>query len=522
MRRPLILHITGDYPDPVREPTTEAVKRLIDGLPMFDHVIVSLKRVVGPHHSYFQECPAVHGQRLFAYGYVGLPFGVGLYRAFKQVARRIEQMLAAEQLQPDLIHSHRLTFDGIAGWLLATQRQIPHFISVRGEVESKIFRFKPTYRPLMTRIVAHAARIFYVSAWYEPLLRAATGVEAGKGRPLPNIVANVTPVIKPQSPGTALVIAANLDIYRKKGLDRLIPAFGRVAAQMPNVALEIYGGGADDVLAEIRALIANARLDGRVTLHGKVPNATFLASLPQALALVMPSHNETFGMVYTEALFAGVPVLFSKATGIDGYLDGLDVGVGVNPNDENAIAAGLLRLVNDNAAFRRRIADASGTIFERLDPDRQIALYVDDVARALPEKSYPRLLPICLADDNGARRPRQTSGRRPFKTALRRLHTTLVPTQRRLATRATVICDPGLGRPCRVPMPSCGQNEVPGLTAYLLQGQIKRQAFHRLSLQVRLGLHQVERYVPWTPDNLTIPMKTPQTTGLDRKACARS
>jgi glycosyltransferase involved in cell wall biosynthesis len=386
MRRPLILHITGDYPDPVREPTTEAVKRLIDRLPMFDHIIVSLKRVVAPHHSYFQECPAAPGQRLFAYGYVGLPFGVGLYQAFRQVARRIEQLLVAEHLQPDLIHSHRLTFDGIAGWLLATQRQIPHFISVRGEVESKIFRFKPTYRPLMTRIVAHAARIFYVSAWYAPHLRDATGIDGAKGRPLPNIVANVKRVITPQAPGTSIVVAANLDIYRKKGLDRLIPAFGRIADQIPTVTLEIYGGGTDDAISDVRALIAATGLTNRVVLRGRVPNADFLANLPRSIALAMPSHNETFGMVYTEALFAGVPVLFSKATGIDGYLDGLDIGVGVDPTDEQAIADGLLRLVNETDAFRQRIAAASGTIFERFDPERQIALYVDDVAHALPAK----------------------------------------------------------------------------------------------------------------------------------------
>jgi glycosyltransferase involved in cell wall biosynthesis len=383
MRRPLILHITGDYPDPVREPTTEAVKRLIDRLPMFDHIIVSLKRVVAPHQGYFQECPAAAGQRLFAYGYVGLPFGVGLYQAFKQVARRIEQLLLAEQLQPDLIHSHRLTFDGIAGWLLATRHQIPHFISVRGEVESKIFRFKPTYRPLMTRIVAHAARIFYVSAWYAPHLRDATGVNNAKARPLPNIVANVRRVITPQAPGSGIIVAANLDIYRKKGLDRLIPAFARIADQIPTVNLEIYGGGTDAALSDIRTLIASVGLSDRVVLHGRVPNSEFLANLPRALALAMPSHNETFGMVYTEALFAGVPVLFSKATGIDGYLDGLDVGVGVDPTDENAIAAGLLRLVNETDAFRQRIVAASGTIFERFDPELQIALYVDDVTQAL-------------------------------------------------------------------------------------------------------------------------------------------
>jgi glycosyltransferase involved in cell wall biosynthesis len=383
MRRPLILHITGDYPDPVREPTTEAVKRLIDRMTMADHIVVSLKRLANPRAGYFQECPAPPGQRLFAYGHFGLPFGVGLYGSFRMVADRIEQLLAQENLQPDLIHSHRLTFDGIAGWLLARRRKLPHFISVRGEVESKIFRFKPTYRPMLRRMVHDADRIFYVSAWYEPLLAKATGLDAAKCRPLPNIVSNVVREIKPRPPGTSIVIAANLDIYQKKGLDRLIPAFGRVAAELPGVNLEIFGGGSDASRAAIEKLVADSGVRDRVVLHGRVPNSEFLAMLPVALALAMPSHNETFGMVYTEALFAGVPVLYSKSTGIDGYLDGLDVGIAVNPTDEQAIARALAALVNGNAHFRAQIARHSGTIFERFNPELQVALYEADIQRAL-------------------------------------------------------------------------------------------------------------------------------------------
>jgi glycosyltransferase involved in cell wall biosynthesis len=387
MHRPLILHITGDYPDPVREPTTEAVKRLIDQLTMYDHIVVSLKRLANPRASYFKECSAPPGQRLFAYGHFGLPFGVGLYGSFRLVANRIEQLLADENLQPDLVHSHRLTFDGIAGSLLSRRRQIPHFISVRGEVESKIIRFKPTYRPLLRRIVDHADRILYVSAWYEPHLSALTRLPPDKGRRLPNIVGNVKRTIVPVRPSNSIIVAANLDIYQKKGLDRLIPAFGRVADQLPGVTLEIFGGGTDIAQAAVVKLIADSGITNRVVLHGRVPNNQFLEALPTALALAMPSHNETFGMVYTEALFAGVPVLYSKATGIDGYLDGLNVGIGVDPTDDQAIATALVALVNDNGNFRKQIAQQCGTIFERFDPDHQVSLYQADVTRAISKRA---------------------------------------------------------------------------------------------------------------------------------------
>jgi glycosyltransferase involved in cell wall biosynthesis len=89
-----------------------------------------------------------------------------------------------------------------------------------------------------------------------------------------------------------------------------------------------------------------------------------------ALALAMPSHNETFGMVYPEALLAGVPILFSSRTAIDGYFDGLNVGIGVDQTEVQAIAVAHLGLVNDNAKFGEQIAQYCGTIFEPVDTER--------------------------------------------------------------------------------------------------------------------------------------------------------
>lgn len=114
-----------------------------------------------------------------------------------------------------------------------------------------------------------------------------------------------------------------------------------------------------------------------------MPNAKLLEELPRALALALPSRNETFGMVYTEALFAGVPILYSRGTGIDGHLDGLDVGVAVPPGDVAAVARALVTLVQQNRQLRAAIAAADAELFARFDRDRQVAAYMADVAAAL-------------------------------------------------------------------------------------------------------------------------------------------
>jgi glycosyltransferase involved in cell wall biosynthesis len=52
----------------------------------------------------------------------------------------------------------------------------------------------------------------------------------------------------------------------------------------------------------------------------------------------MPSFAETFGLVYAEALSQGLPLIYTKGQGIDGYFRDGEVGYAVDPNDPEEIA----------------------------------------------------------------------------------------------------------------------------------------------------------------------------------------
>ena len=384
-RRPLLLHITADYPDPVRPDrpqATLAIKRLIDGLTEFDHVIFSLKRFADPRKTYMVECPPpAANQRLFAFGHFGLPWGIGLRAAFTGAARHIESILEAERLAPDLIHSHKLAYDGIAGNLISRRRKLPHIVSVRGEADSKVIRVKPNYHPLLARIASEADVVLYVSAWIRPTIERIAPLAIETGRPFPNIVANVRARITPQPPIARFVVACRLDTWRQKGLDRLIRAMARVRSELGPVGLDIYGAGSPEATAYLKQLVARHGLSNLVEFKGRVPNEEFLARLPRYLALVLPARNETFGMVYTEALFAGVPILYGRNNGIDGFLDGLMVGVGVSPNSIAEIAAALVALSANRDAFRAGVAAAGPELDRRFNPAQHLATYQADVLR---------------------------------------------------------------------------------------------------------------------------------------------
>jgi len=384
--RPVILHLAVEYNTPLREKTTTAVEWFVDELVEVDNVIVAMKRVANPLRTYLVDCGKVNGHRLFAFGFFGLPFGIGLAWSMRAVAARVMHVLKGAGIRPDLVHAHKLTFEGIAGWHIAQRLGAPLFVSVRGEVESKVFRFKPSYRALFRRILFYARRIYYVSAWFQPELRARFGVPSEKEELLPNIVRNTRPTIVTMDAGRRFVSVCNLDIHRKKGLHWLLAAFAQVVARDPSLRLDVIGGGRKEAQDAVRAQIEALGLNANVTLVGPLSNDELLRRLPSYLGLVLPSVNETFGMVYVEALFAGIPIIYTKKTGIDGYLDGLDVGISVPAGDVTALEKSIARLAAENAKFRQNIQRAADELFHRFDKTAYVARYIEAVRCAVIEK----------------------------------------------------------------------------------------------------------------------------------------
>lgn len=63
-------------------------------------------------------------------------------------------------------------------------------------------------------------------------------------------------------------------------------------------------------------------------------------------AFAMVSHSETFGLSYIEALSQGLPILYSKNTGIDGFFES-KIGEGVQPKSISEIEHGLIKIIQN-------------------------------------------------------------------------------------------------------------------------------------------------------------------------------
>jgi glycosyltransferase involved in cell wall biosynthesis len=383
--RPLILHLSADYPDPYRGRTTTAVERLLQRVPDADHVVISLLRTSNPGKTAFIDCGTSGGIRLIAYRYFSPPMGILLAPFMRVVARKVLQFLKAEDLRPSVIHAHKFAFEGIAALWLAEKLgpEVRLLVSVRGEAERKVLVYKRNYRGLMRRIAARADRIYHVSAWFRRTFHTHIPDQPDKERLLPNIVDNSSAMMRTAAPINRFVSVLNLEIRKRKGLTELLKGFSQFSKDHPGIGLDLIGPGSEDTVTAVNQEISDLGLQDSVAYLGPMQAEELFEALRKYLGMALVSHNETFGMVYLEALFAGIPIMYGKETGIDGYLSDIRAGVGVKPGDIDGIAIAFRDLCDGNADFRREIAAAAKTLHDRFDPEMIAGSYRKDLQTLL-------------------------------------------------------------------------------------------------------------------------------------------
>ncbi|HEY2271203.1 MAG TPA: glycosyltransferase family 4 protein [Jatrophihabitantaceae bacterium] len=179
------------------------------------------------------------------------------------------------------------------------------------------------------------------------------------------------------APGTAhggrlLCVAA---VTPQKGHDVLFRALARLRS--PDWTCRCVGplDRAEPFVARLRRQVEVDGIADRVTLVGALGDTDTAAAYQRADVLVLPSRGETYGMVVTEALARGLPVIATEVGGVPeslGTAPSGRPGLLVPPEDDAALAGALQAWLTDPAlrgrlrrsARERRhgLPDWSGTI----------------------------------------------------------------------------------------------------------------------------------------------------------------
>lgn len=200
-----------------------------------------------------------------------------------------------------------------------------------------------------------------------------------------------------QEPGSIAYTEADLDAFRDgpvllyvgrytevKRIPLLIRAYARARERFARRApLVILGGHPGEYEGEHPQEVIDQTGVSDVFLPGWRSHEDLALGLNAADVVVLPSVHEQFGQVLVEGMACGLPVIAVDNHGPATIVDDGETGLLVPPDDEEAMAEALARIVNDDGE-RRRMGE---TAYERSRARYSWPALAEKVARVYDEVS---------------------------------------------------------------------------------------------------------------------------------------
>jgi glycosyltransferase involved in cell wall biosynthesis len=237
--------------------------------------------------------------------------GWNYYLALKKRA------LAWHRDQPfDLVHAQVAYPDGWAAARLAAEMGLPLVLTLHGQELQKIVRWGEKLKKMVLATLAQSRGAVVPS----PKMRALAesyGVNPGKLHLVPNGLDPLPPGVLPREVGERIagkkVLLSVGRLEREKGFQHNIQALALLAAKHPDLVYVLVGEGA--FRRDLEELAQSLELGDRVIFAGYQPRERVGAYYANSHLFSMPSRDESFGIVYLEAMAAGLPLIGARGEG---------------------------------------------------------------------------------------------------------------------------------------------------------------------------------------------------------------
>lgn len=138
---------------------------------------------------------------------------------------------------------------------------------------------------------------------------------------------------------------------KRKGVDVLLRSIPYVLKSCPEVKFNLVGKDPENRY-EKNFFLSNPHLRDRVFFHGFVSNEEVISHYERCDLMVAPSHYESFGQIYLEAMSYGKPVIGCNVGGIPEVIEDGVCGLLAEPGCADSLTDKILKICN-NSEYRR-------------------------------------------------------------------------------------------------------------------------------------------------------------------------
>ena len=251
----------------------------------------------------------------------------------------------------DCYHAHSWFSNGYIAYKLNQNFNIPYIVAIRNTDINVFYKYMIYLRELGHKILLNASKIIFISPAYRNKLIDEL------------LPAKIAEAINSKS----VIIPNGIDNYWHEN-----KYIGEKRDKLAELKI-LYVGNIDknkNLLTTCKAidLLINEGINVTYTVVGKIQSQKVFNMLSSKKyfkylgikektelrqiyrssdIFVMPSKTETFGLVYAEALSQGVPIIYSRGQGFDGWFKEGTVGYSVSCEDHKEIYEKIKLLMNN-------------------------------------------------------------------------------------------------------------------------------------------------------------------------------
>lgn len=253
----------------------------------------------------------------------------------------------------DISHAHSLFVNGYVSYKLKKEKNIDYIVAVRSTDVNTFFKNVVHLRKIGIEILKNAKKIIFISPRYKRHV-----IDTYIPKNIRNEIEEKSVVIPN---GIDDFWFDNLNMHKKflnkdnlrliyvgrltkiKNVETSMKVVKRLNELGYNAHLDIVGNGSElDYITNL----SNKKYKGLVTLHGFMNREELIHLYQKNDIFIMPSKYETFGLVYLEAISQGLPVIYTRNQGFDGYFEDGVVGYSVKYNDLEEIVQKIIQMVD--------------------------------------------------------------------------------------------------------------------------------------------------------------------------------
>jgi len=264
------------------------------------------------------------------------------YWGIKKLVSKIYQDFKFE-----LIHAHAVLPDGYGALLLRKQYKCPIVVTVHGvDIYSTINKNEKCRKSILN-VLRKADKIIVVSSVFKKVVDRY--VNKNNMLTINNGVACDKVFQRKSEMATAFegkkVLLSVGSLIERKGHMVVLKAIVRIVKKVPNIIYIIAGDGPER--RKLKEEVCKQKLSDKVIFLGNIHYEKVMEYMSLCNIFVLPSWNESFGLVYIEAMAHGKPVIGCHGEGVEDIVTDGDSGMLVNPQDVKCLEEALLKLLID-------------------------------------------------------------------------------------------------------------------------------------------------------------------------------